>query len=349
MQLKKKINAFVELGKLLSVLSDKNTKSFKSSIEQQLIEQINYAHLYNPWFTKENMRHALSSLGKMLNADTLNNWIDSYRIDDAKTPKNIGVIMAGNIPLVGFHDFLCVLLSGNKITAKLSSNDRFLLPIIANFLIDYDSDFKDLLDITEKTVKNADAYIATGSDNSARYFEYYFGKYPHIIRKNRNSIAIIKGDETTTDFDKLADDVFLYFGLGCRNVTKLFIKKDFEFAKLFNAFEKYRNLINHHKYANNYEYFKAVFLVNKEAHLDNGFLLLRESTENASPVAVMHYEYYENKETLKTLITANSESFQCIVGSSSFSDNAIGFGETQQPKINDYADNIDTMKFLLSL
>jgi len=320
-----------------------------TSHKENLIQQIADAHLYNGWFTEKNVRYSIQSLADMLHKESLESWLSKYKLKDNNNPKTIGVIMAGNIPIVGFHDFVCVLLSGNKVKARLSSQDNKLLPIIANILIELEPDFKNLIEFAENQLIGADAYIATGSDNTSRYFEYYFGKYPHIIRKNRNSVAVINGTETEQDLKNLSDDIFLYYGLGCRNVTKLYIKKGFEVTRLFEAFNHYKEIINHNKYVNNYEYYKAIYLVNQEQHLDNGFLILKEEKAIASPVATVFYEYYNDIKQVNQSLELEKEKIQCIVSKSPEIKTKVEFGKSQKPQIDEYADNIDTMEFLLNL
>ena len=256
--------------------------------------------------------------------------------------------MAGNIPLVGFHDFLCVILSGNRVLAKLSSNDTVLLPFIGEFLMANDADLKDKIEFTEGKMIGFDAVIATGSNNTGRYFAYYFGQYPHIIRRNRNSVAVLTPDTTETQLEGLGNDVFRYFGLGCRSVSKLFVPKGYSLDALFNALFPWKTVLEHHKYVNNYDYNKAVYLMSDSKILDNGFLILKEDSNYGSPIATLFFEYYDDKEDLAKRLEAEAEAIQCIV-SEGFMDSEIPFGQTQSPKLSDYADGIDTMKFLHQL
>jgi len=252
--------------------------------------------------------------------------------------------MAGNIPLVGFHDFLSVLITGNKVLAKLSSNDTVLLPFLAKKLIEIEPGFAELIEFTEERLSNFDAVIATGSNNTARYFEYYFGKYPSIIRKNRNSVAILTGNETPEQLDALAEDIFRYFGLGCRNVSKLFLPKDYNFDPFFNAMYGWKEIINNNKYINNYDYNKAVYLMSNIELLDNEFLLLKEDNGFSSPISVVFYQYYESEDELRKYLSENKEHIQAIV-----SEKDIPFGAAQKPQLWDYADGVDTVSFLLNL
>jgi hypothetical protein len=304
----------------------------------------------NPWFTAENTNYALQTWSKELKEEKLYNWLKKYpEINAERQTKRIGVITAGNIPLVGFHDFMSVLISGHVFVGKLSSKNNRLLPAVAEMLTEIEPEFKDYIRFEKERLTDFDAIIATGSNNSARYFDAYFGKYPHIIRKNRNSAAVLTGKESDDKLKALADDVFLYFGLGCRNVSKLFLPKGFELNRLFENFLHKKNIINHNKYANNYDYNRAIYLMNSEKFLDNGFMLLKESQGYASPVSVVYYERYDDLETLKTFLAADAEKIQCLVSEPELLPDSISFGHSQKPKLNDYADGKDTLEFLLNL
>jgi len=257
--------------------------------------------------------------------------------------------MAGNIPAVGFHDFLSVLLAGHHLLAKLSSDDQYLLPDIAEILINIEPSFNDHITFTLEKIQDFDAVIATGSNNTSRYFNYYFGKYPHIIRKNRNAIAVLGGNESRDELNGLAEDIFTYFGLGCRNVSRLFVPKDYDFKAFYEGIEGFSDIGNHHKYVNNYDYNKSVFLVNMEPHFDNGFLILKENAAIASPVSVMHYERYENLDEVNSFVSRESESIQCVVSALTEVQGSIRPGSAQHPKLWDYADGVDTLRFLLNL
>lgn len=331
MQLQQRINGFVKLGNFLS------TEVFKNE------ELINSASAHNGWFTKENIIFALKGWSEILTEEKLNKWLSPYNFPE-KQPKTVAIVMAGNIPLVGFHDFLSVLITGNKVLAKLSSNDTVLLPFLAKKLIEIEPGFAGLIEFTEERLSNFDAVIATGSNNTARYFEYYFGKYPSIIRKNRNSVAILTGNETPEQLDALAEDIFRYFGLGCRNVSKLFLPKDYNFDPFFNAMYGWKEIINNNKYINNYDYNKAVYLMSNIELLDNEFLLLKEDNGFSSPISVVFYQYYESEDELRKYLSENKEHIQAIV-----SEKDIPFGAAQKPQLWDYADGVDTISFLLEL
>lgn len=302
----------------------------------------------NAWYTEETIKDSLEGIIKLLDKEKLLKWLSRYNFND-NIQRRIGVVMAGNIPMVGFHDFLCVLISGHKFIGKLSSDDPYLLPSLANILKEFESDFTDDIYFTTEKLIEFDAIIATGSDNSSRYFEYYFGKYPNIIRSNRNSVAILDGSESIEDFQNLAKDIFAYFGLGCRSVSCVFLPKGSEPRKLFEGFTSFESLLHHNKYFNNYEYNKAIFLVNGEMHYDNGFLLMKEDKRLSSAVAVLHYQFYDDIKDLNNLVENHRANIQCVVSKNAQWPFSVSFGHSQRPSIDDYADNIDTMDFLLNL
>ena len=254
--------------------------------------------------------------------------------------------MAGNIPLVGFHDFISVLISGHNVLVKQSSNDQRLLPIIASYFYSLDSEYKNKITFTEGKLQDFDAVIATGSNNTARYFEYYFANKPSIIRKNRNSVAILDGNEEKEQLQALGEDIFRYFGLGCRNVSKLYVPRNYDFDLLYKAINSWEKLLDHSKYANNYDYNKAVYLMSEFKFLDNGFLLLKEDNNFGSPIATLFYEVYSSRENLDKLLEENSENLQCVVSGDG---GTIKFGQTQKPQLWDFADNVDTLAFLQKL
>jgi hypothetical protein len=260
-------------------------------------------------------------------------------------PKTVGLILAGNIPLVGFHDFLSVVVSGHKVLVKTSSNDQKLLPFLANYLISVNSELENHIKFTERKLENFDAVIATGSNNTARYFEFYFKDKPSIIRKNRNSVAILTGNESHEDLVNLGEDIFRYFGLGCRNVSKLYVPKDYNFENFFKAIYEYKDVIFYEKYSNNYDYNKAVFLMSNFKLLDNEFLTIKEDTSYSSPISSVFYEYYEDLNEIKSRLKNDADQIQCIVSKDAI-ENSILFGQTQKPNLWDYADNVDTLVFL---
>jgi len=332
----------------------KRTKSFLElgnsikNIEPMLLDEvIKKATSENPWFTEENIRLSMQGLLHFLEEDTMTAWINQY--DLSRVPsKKIGVVMAGNIPMVGIHDMICVLVSGHTLIAKLSSQDEVLIPFIANKLIDIAPEFKDKIHFVDK-LKGMDAVIATGSDNSSRYFNYYFSKYPHIIRKNRTSIAILNGKEKPNELKALGIDIFSYFGLGCRNVSKIYLPKGYEINVLIPHFEDFKHLTDHNKYSNNYYYNKSIFLVNNSDHLDCGFALFQQNSKLTSPISVVYYDYYSDIESLYEELIQLEQKIQCRVSNIEIIENRVKFGKAQMPDIWDYADNIDTMNFLINL
>lgn len=308
-------------------------------------EAVDLAKALNPWFTTENIGHAIDGLAHMLRPEALSSWLERYPAPDASQPsKKVGLILAGNIPMVGFHDLFCVMAAGHEAVVKASAQDNVLLPALIALL---NSEIRGLSwKVTWRTEKlgTVDAVIATGSNNTARYFEYYFGKYPHVIRKNRSSVAILTGAETDEQLDALGEDVFSYFGLGCRNVSKIYVHESFDIDRLFKAIYRHNEIVNHNKYANNYDYYRALWMMNLERILDNGFVILRESEAISSPVGTIFWERFSDEEALRKLLDTRKEEVQCIVSSKD-----IPFGNSQKPELWDYADGVDTMGFLSSL
>jgi len=348
-KLKDRIAAFSKLGTLFADFCEfantkeqlENTDDWISRINEATIS----ASIHNGWFTKENIYFCLESWSKLLIKEELNNWFKSYDLNILKNNK-IALIMAGNIPLVGFHDFLATILTGNTALIKLSSNDKILLPFITSYLIDYLPELKDNIIFVDGKLENFDAVIATGSNNTARYFQHYFGKKPNIIRKNRNSVAILTGKESKDQLEALSEDIFRYYGLGCRSVSKLFVPQGYDFEAFFKAMYPQQDIINNHKYANNYDYNKAVYLMSEFNILENGFLMIKEDESYGSPISTVFYEYYDSLDSLNKKLAADEDKIQCIVAEGLFK-NEIKFGNTQHPSLTDYADNIDTVEFLL--
>lgn len=342
-----------EIGKFLSQFSLQGIRK-KADVKNndpyfdRMQEEIGNAVHYNGWFTRENVLFSLQEWGKALTAENLDTWLEDHKDPIGKNSVTVGIIMAGNIPLVGFHDFISVLVTGHKVLAKQSSNDKRLLPVIADYLVSLEPEYKDRIRFTEGRMEKFDAVIATGSNNTARYFEYYFADKPSIIRKNRNSVAILTGEETPEELEMLGEDIFRYSGLGCRNVSKLYVPAGYSFDKFFEAMFPWSGLINHAKYANNYDYNKAVYLMSEFRLLDNGFLILKEDQSFSSPIATLFYEYYDDEESLRTRIAENRENLQCIVSKTMFPKEP-GFGETQHPRLWDYADKVNTLDFLSRL
>lgn len=330
-----------------------------ASNQEQWAETIHWAGQENTWFTKDNIHLALKAVSRWLEKDKLSQWLELYPEIEAKNRKiaTVGVVMAGNIPMVGFHDFLCVLLSGNKLYAKLSHSDSRLLTFITNRLITIEPAWKEKIHFVEKLAAPLDAVIATGSNNTARHFEYYFRNIPHIIRKNRNGVAIIDGSETPAELAALGNDIFSYFGLGCRNVSKLYVPKNYKFDNFFLAIESFKEVANHNKYHSNYIYNRTIYLMDGKKFTDNGFLAVIENKATASPIAVLNFEEYENRENLSTHLEEIKEQIQCVAVSMKMKDALMHYasdlplvvlGKTQTPSLSDYADGVDVMKFLIA-
>ena len=335
MNLKRRIEILIQLGIVLQNKEDQRAMA-------------KMAYESNNWFSIENTEHMLQSIAdNYLSADKLQQWVgryDFYNIDE-KPSKTVGLVMAGNIPLVGFHDLLSVFICGHKAQIKLSEKDDKLMMFVYQMLLQIDKSLQNEISIVPK-LKGFDAVIATGSNNSARYFHYYFGKYPHIIRKNRGSVAVLTGDETSADLKALGKDIFQYFGLGCRSVSKLMVPQGYDFDFLLQNLNTYKELSTHSKYRNNYDYHLAIYLLDKIEHLVNDAVIAVEKETISSPVGVLHYEYYLDKATLQSQLKEQVEQIQCIVG---LSDEYLSFGEAQQPELWDYADKADTVEFLLGL
>ena len=352
MDLQQRINAFVKLGAFLSQFTTEGIHKKDNIPHNDLFfegfkHQIKLAHEHNGWFKKENILFALNGWSNQLTDKTINQWLDKYQFK-IENPKTIAIIMAGNIPLVGFHDFLSVLISGHHVLVKQSSNDKHLLPFLAKYLEHVEPEFKNRIQFTEKQLEHFDAVIATGSDNTARYFEYYFKDKPSIIRRNRNSVAVLTGNESEDQLKALSEDIFRYYGLGCRNVSKLYVPKDYDFDAFFKAMYEWHPIIHENKYANNYDYNKAVYLMSEFNMLENGFLMLKEDESFSSPIATLFYEHYESLDELKNTLKNKDEQIQCVV-SNGFIEDEVKFGQTQLPNLWDYADGVDTISFSLTM
>ncbi|MFY0606728.1 MAG: acyl-CoA reductase [Cyclobacteriaceae bacterium] len=332
MTLEERIEAFAKLG-----------DQIKNLTTDSINEYARIAQLHNKWFTEDNVKHAFDGIALMLERRELEEWLKKYKIAQLDVPKIVGLIMAGNIPLVGFHDLLCVLLTGHFAAIKTSSQDEFLMRQVIEWLMTIEPRFKKNIEVRER-LTSVDVLIATGSDNTARYLEYYFRDHPKVIRKNRTSIAVFNGTETDEDYQELAKDLFWYFGLGCRNVSKILTPENFNHSKFFESIEYMSDIGNHNKYRNNYDYHKSILLVNGEKHLDNGFLLLQPSEELVSPVSILFHQTYSSQAELTQYLNDHQDKIQCVVGK-----DYIPFGQAQLPKVWDYADGVDTVEFLISL
>ena len=338
MTLQARIKAFSDLGLYLN--DPKNISEIELWADK--------ASHQNNWFTIENTKKSLKAIADYyLNHDLLLQWTDLYEIlDKPKTIKSIGVIMAGNIPAVGFHDMMTIVLSGHVCVAKISSQDSYLMTTLIEKLLEINPNLE--IRIADK-LNEVDALIATGSDNSAKYFEYYFKSKPHIIRRNRTSVGILNGNETEEDFLNLGKDITDYYGLGCRNVSKIYVPQKYDFTKFYDAIEPLGDIFYHNKYKNNYDYNKSIYLVNMMPHFDNGFMILAPSENLVSPISVIFYEEYKNEADLKSKMEGNKDKIQCIVSKDSWYEKSLNFGDAQKPKLWDYADGVDTMAFLLGL
>ncbi|MGY6558048.1 MAG: acyl-CoA reductase [Nitritalea sp.] len=337
-----RIQALGHLGDRIGELSDAEFQALAFRVENN-----------NSWFTPKMLRTALDGLMRMLDRQALEEWVAPYSFPE-KGRKDVGILAAGNIPAVAFHDLLCVLMAGHKASVKLSSGDQVLMRWLIAELQAINPVFEADIEVADM-LKAKDAYIATGSNNSARYFQHYFGRYPHIIRQNRTSVAVLRGEETEEELRQLGADVFTYYGLGCRNVSKVYIRKEEHLHAFFDAVADFEWVREHHKYVNNYDYNKSIFLVNKVPHLDTGFLLAREEEALVSPIAVLHYAFYEQEESLKRELAARASEIQCLVaGQPALVDAAtplgqVAFGQAQVPGLADYADHVDTLTFCTSL
>lgn len=330
-----RINAFVKLGELLK------------KQPEDLVQIIQLAQHKNPWYTLKNIENALHAIASNLTAEQLSYWLQDY--PDNESAKTVGLILAGNIPLVGFHDILCVLISGFKAKIKVSSDDAGLTTFVLNRLKQIEPAFETAFEIVDK-LKDFDLVIATGSNNTARYFDYYFGVKPHIIRRNRNSVGVITGTESAAQLQALGHDIFDYFGLGCRSVSKIFVPKGYNVSHFFEGIANFRDVSEHYKYNNNYDYNKSIYLINGDKHFDNGFLLLKQDERTASPLSVVYYEEYNSLGDVENELNQQAENIQCVVSEVQLNIQSpvFHFGESQSPALNDYADGINTLDFLFA-
>ncbi|MEO6733378.1 MAG: acyl-CoA reductase [Ferruginibacter sp.] len=330
----------MKLQKRIEILS--RLKEYLETDSEEWRSIKHTASIHNGWFTPAFIELAVKNISsEFLEKDKLTHWVNHYRLDDNIIPKNVGIVMAGNIPLVGFHDFLCVFISGHIQTIKLSAKDDILLKHLVQIMYSWDTTIENYISFAAM-LNGCDAYIATGSNNSARYFDYYFSKYPSIIRKNRTSVAIINGDETDGELEKLSDDIHSFFGLGCRNVTKVYVPEKYDFIPLLKSFHRYKYFADHHKYRNNYDYNLSIQIMNNRFYMTNDSTLLIENESLFSPISQLNYSYYKNVEEVTATLNGNKE-IQCVAGRD------VAFGKGQQPGLEDYADGIDTMQFLLTL
>lgn len=344
MDAQQRILGLVKLGRFISEFLKKKEEEY-SKDDLLFLEILKKTEIENPWFIIENQRYALQQWARLFTEQGLQSWLSSYHFSEF--PKKVGLILAGNIPMVGFHDVLAVILSGNKALIKLSSKDKYLIPFILEQWQRFSEGVLEY-ELVEQ-LRDFEAVIATGSNNTARYLEYYFKNHKSIIRKNRTSVAVLKGDEKQEDLRQLAEDIFRYFGLGCRNVTRLLIPKDYPLDFLFENFINYGWVINHNSYANNYDYNKAIYLLNQEPFWDNNFVMLKEHEALFSPLSVINFSRYDSLDEVKQFLENHEENIQCVVTKLDLDIETVKFGETQHPALDTYADYVDTLKFLESL
>jgi len=354
MTLEEKISSFDLLGNILRHYQAPGIGGMESPDDPEgphriLEVAIQQAETENPWFTREQVQYAFGYWGSVLTSKSLAAWLNPYRtqMDQSAGNKRVGVIMAGNIPMVGFHDMLSVLLTGNRMVARLSSQNSRLIPAIIQCLTHIDPRWEEQIEFTTGEIGSPDAVIATGSNNSSRYFDYYFGRFPNIIRKNRTGVAVLSGNETPEELEGIAEDVFRYYGLGCRNVSKFYLPEGYDFELLHRAFQRFEHYFNHTRYRNNLDYYRAIHMVNRTPFIDGGFYLFLEENRLATPVSVMHYEHYEEVETLAGQFQPYRDQIQCIVSHIPGIDEAVCPGRSQTPALNDYADEVDTVSFLM--
>lgn len=337
-----RIGAFVQLKSFLDRHFSKAYLPEENNLHEGLNALIDNAFAYNGWFSRNYTEEALKNIAFLLEERELQSFCKS--IPEHIEVKRVAVICAGNIPLVCFHDVLCVLLSGHQLIVKMSEDDKFLLPFFLKLLVHYEPGFEEKIRFAHGRLSEFDAVIATGSNNTAKHFEFYFSKYPNIIRKNRSSMAVLTGEETLADFEALGKDIFTYYGLGCRNVGKLLVPKGYNFNAFFEGIYNYGEVVNNNKYGNNYDYHRSLYLLESLPFLDNNFLILKESQELHSPISVLFYQEYAGQQELESYLKKNRESLQCLVGK-----DHTPFGCSQQPVISEFADGVNTLDFLVHL
>lgn len=354
MKLSDRISAFSKLSTFLLAV----TQNQKEIIEEYLFSDFNEfkqliseLHIHNPWFTENFVSTQLQSLALSSTKPKLEKWLTKYKnIIDRQESKKVGVIMAGNIPFVGFHDFISVLITGHTLIIKLSSKDQKLPKQIIKTLLKIEPQFNNKIIIVEQKLSDFEAIIATGSNNTARYFKYYFSKVPSIIRKSRNSVAVLSGNETKAELNSLTDDILLYFGLGCRNVSKIYVPENYNFNKLFEAIYRYKDLANHNKFANNYSYNRTIYLLNNDVFLENNFFIIKQDISVASPISVLHYENYSKIDHVKKILESQKDQLQCVVSNiPNLNNQTINLGQAQFPELTDYEDGINTLDFLTTI
>lgn len=346
-----RVAAFVQLGRVFHLFAASAPwPGHACGLDQAEYEEfdalIRRARQHNGWFTEENVRHALGGLSVMLQEETLKAWLAAY--PELERPRSVartvGLVLAGNIPLVGFHDVLCVVLSGHRARIKCSSDDAELIPAAINMLEHFAPGIAAQAEVTMGKLTDVEAVIATGSNNTSRYFEHYFGHLPRLVRKGRVSVAVLDGTETEAELKDLGEDLFRYFGLGCRNVSKLYVPREYDLDRVFGAIFPWQDIVNHNKYANNYDYNRALWMLDRVPILENGFVVFKEETALASPVAAVYYERYDDVKAVERSLEVQAEQIQCVVGHGH-----VPFGSAQCPAPGEYADGVDTLGFLLDL
>lgn len=341
MTLKQRIAGFVEVGSFIGRHLTGDRRSSELQLHEGLEKVIELAHAHNNWFVPNFVKNAISNIAGFLKEDELKRFCSAI---EEKDPKTVAIICAGNVPMVGFHDILCVLLTGHKALIKMSGDDDVLLPFFLKLLTHYEPGLESSIFFADGKLSRFDAVIATGSDNTASHLKYYFGKYPNIIRKSRTSVAVLDGSETKEQLKLLGEDIFLYFGLGCRNVSKLLVPRGYRFDDFFESIVDFGFVVNNKKYGNNYDYHRAIYLLESIPFLDNNFLMIKESNDLYSPVGVLFYDFYDSNNDVKSYLETNKERIQCVVGNG-----YVNFGYSQKPVITDFADNINTLEFLVTL
>jgi len=319
----------------------------------------------NPWFTVENIQLATRSIANAyLSEPHLRKWMDHYKLGAIPLPKNVALVLSGQTPLEGFHDVLCVFVMGHYSQIKLADSDKYLLPYLVKLMKEKDEAsrredrdmFAKYFEFVER-LKDFDAVIAANSNKkSDRYFKTYFGKYPHIIRQQKNGVAILEGKETSEDLKALAKDVFQYFGLSNRSVAKLYVPKDYDFQLLLEVFHQHNKLVLNSKYKNNFDYNTALLMMNSVPYLSNGAIVLKEDTAFQSRIATLHYEFYTDKKVLVNTLLESEDAIACVVSIQDLPKGleekeivTIPFGTAHELDLMNYGDGVDTMDFLLTL
>lgn len=341
--------AFIALGRIFSAVGagqpwPGHACGLTQAEYDTFLRHVREAGRFNGWYTEENVRHALAALGHMMGQEAMQQWLAAYTQPPAPNAKRVGLVLAGNVPMVGWHDVMCTLLAGHHAVVKCSSQEPALIPAAIALLTTLDPAWGGCVTFTEGPWGEVDAIIATGSDNTARHFEHYFGHLPRIIRRSRTSVAVLDGTEAEAELEALGEDVFRHFGLGCRNVAKVLLPADFDTDRLFRAFLPWQHVVQHNKYANNLDYHRALWLLDGAPFLENGFLIMKEDPALFSPVGTLYSQRYADQQELQAILQAHAPSLQCVVGHGH-----IPFGQAQCPGPADHADGVDTMAFLLGL